>query len=148
MPATTTLESISTWVHLVAACVFVGGLLAHVVLVGPLLRAVPDGEPRQEAREAARRRMRIFVAHGMALLLLTGVYQLIRYADSQEGVFQTREGMMLMMKMLVAVLAFMAFFFGPFPQPGKPERAALASKFYVVAAVLGIGVILLSRYVR
>ena len=142
------LDHLSTWIHLVAACIFVGGLLAHLLLVGPLLRSVPDGDERQAAREAARRRLRIFVAHAVALLLLTGIYQLMSYAGAREGAFQTNAGLVLMLKMLVAVVAFMAFLFAPFPQPGDPGRAALAGRFYAVAALLGVVVILMSRWVR
>ncbi len=118
------------------------------MLVGPLLRAVPDGDERQSAREGARRRVRIFVAHGMALLLLTGIFQLMSYAGSGEGVFQTNAGLVLLLKILVAIVAFMAFLFAPFPQPGQPGRASLAGRFYATAALLGIVVILMSRWVR
>lgn len=148
VPYPNTLDQISSWLHIVAACVFIGGLAAWLVIVGPALAAVGDPQARSGAEEKGRRSLRIFVALGLVVLLITGAYQLVRYVGTQEGVLQTPRGLALMLKIMVALLAFLLFLFAPYPHGVSRGRRVASRLFYAGAALVAAGVILLSRYIR
>lgn len=142
------MDNISSWLHIIGACIFIGGLAAWDVIVSPAIAAVGDGESRGKAEAKARSRLRLLVALAIAVLLITGLWQALRYVSTQEGVMQTREGMFLMMKITVAILAFLLFFFAPRPHEGAQGRRTAARLFYLASAFSAVGVILLSRYIR
>lgn len=144
----TTLDQISSWLHIVSACIFLGGLVAWFAIVSPGLARVSDTADRAAAEGRARTCLRLVVAHGLVLLMITGFYQLVRFVGTQEGVLQRREGLVLMAKIMVAVLAFLLFLFAPYPKEGSEGRRTAAKLFYAGAALLAAVVILLSRYVR
>lgn len=73
--------ALAQWLHLGAAVVAVGGVLYARAVLGPALRALPPEERAQVLRAAGRRFHPILWA-AIALLLVTGLYNVVLAADA------------------------------------------------------------------
>ncbi len=112
----------STWlvvVHLLAACVWVGGTVALVFAGVPVLRRLP-AEQRATTVRALGRRWKPIGWGSLAVLGATGIWLAFGYwgADSSQALFHTRSGHILVAKailfiVLVTAAALHDFVIGP-----------------------------------
>ena len=101
------LPFLADWIHLIAASLWMGGLLGFpLVLFGPL-RAMPPKQREKLRLRAVRRFSRVATLAVMALIL-TGVYAILLHVPSVEGFLGTAYGCALMVKLGLAVLLFAA----------------------------------------
>src|SRR5689334_20590222 len=63
---------IVVWIHLVAACLWVGGILFFALVLVPALRSAP-GSQTNKLVQAVGRRFRVVGWAGVAVLVVTGV---------------------------------------------------------------------------
>jgi copper transport protein len=95
------------WLHLVAASVWMGGLLGFpVLLIGPL-RAMLT-EPRVKLLSLTVRRFSKVATLAVMTLILTGTYAILLHVPSVEGLLGTPYGRALMIKLGLAVFLFAA----------------------------------------
>jgi len=95
------------WLHLVAASVWMGGLLGFpVLLIGPL-RAVPT-ETRVKLLGRTVRRFSKIATLAVMTLIITGTYAILLHVPSVEGLLGTLYGRALMIKLGLAVFLFAA----------------------------------------
>ena len=101
------LPFLADWIHLIAASLWMGGLLGFpLVLLGPL-RAMPPKQREKLRLRAVRRFSRVATLAVMALIV-TGVYAILLHVPSVEGFLGTAYGRALMVKLGLAVLLFAA----------------------------------------
>ncbi|MDP8949788.1 MAG: CopD family protein, partial [Actinomycetota bacterium] len=101
------LPSLADWLHVVAASLWMGGLLGFpLVLLGPL-RAMPPKQ-RTELRWRAVRRFSKVATLAVMTLIVTGVYATLLHVPSVEGLLGTAYGRALMIKLGLATLLFAA----------------------------------------
>ena len=101
------LPFLADWVHLIAASLWMGGLLGFpLVLLGPL-RAMPL-EQRAKLRWRAVRRFSRVATLAVMTLIVTGVYAALLHVPSMEGLLGTAYGRALMVKLGLAVLLLAA----------------------------------------
>jgi copper transport protein len=95
------------WLHLVAASVWMGGLLGFpVLLIGPL-RAMPT-EPRTKLLGRTARRFSKVVTLAVMTIVTTGTYAILLHVPSVEGLLGTPYGRALIIKLGLAVFLFLA----------------------------------------
>ncbi|MDQ4002059.1 MAG: DUF305 domain-containing protein [Actinomycetota bacterium] len=101
------LPSLADWLHVVAASVWMGGLLGFpLVLLGPP-RTMP-AKQRTELRWRAVRRFSKVATLAVMTLIVTGVYATLLHVPSVEGLLGTAYGRALMVKLGLAVLLLAA----------------------------------------
>jgi len=98
---------LADWLHVVAASVWVGGLLGFpLVLVKPM-RAMSAKERAKLLLRAVRRFSKMATLTVM-VLILTGAYAVLLHVPSVDGLLSTAYGRALMVKLGLAVLLFAA----------------------------------------
>lgn len=139
------LAVLSRWIHVGAAIALVGGTVFQRFVLAPSLAAIPETD-RGPLREAVLARWRIFVHSGVALLLLSGVYNAMKGFVSHKG--QGLYHGLLGTKIFVAL----AIFGVAVVLTGKSERAKTMrgrSGFWLsVLVVLATAVVCLSGVLR
>jgi len=75
-------------VHLLAACVWVGGSIALIVAGVPAIRIL-EGEPRSRAMREIGRRWRLLGYSALAVLAVTGIPLAVHDYDGGRSPFQT-----------------------------------------------------------
>jgi putative copper export protein len=154
---------VSVWLHLLAATVWIGGLIVVALVIAPVIR-------RPEMREAAARlihftgiRFRLVGWTCFALLLLTGLVNVLHRvgqgADLVTGAFwSSTSGTLLAVKLLVFAVILLAsalhdFYVGPKAvvlwreRPGSPEGTRLrrrAAQFGRLNLLLALVVLVLA----
>lgn len=137
----------SSWLHLAATTIWIGGLLA--LLVGLLAAGRhADREEQQRAYEVAIQRFSTLALSAITILFVTGLYAGWLHAGSLEAVTQTRYGTAMQLKAatFIALLALTAahlLWITPRLRrrrlAARPLRAAAASEL-VVAVVFVVAV--------
>jgi copper transport protein len=101
------LPFLADWVHLIAASLWMGGLLGFpLVLLGPL-RAMPPKQ-REKLRWRGVRRFSRVATLAVMTLIVTGVYATLLHVPSVEGLLDTAYGRALIIKLGLAALLFTA----------------------------------------
>jgi uncharacterized protein (DUF305 family)/putative copper export protein len=101
------LPFLADWLHVVAASLWMGGLLGFpLVLLGPL-RRMPT-KARNRLRWRAVRRFSKVATLAVMTLIVTGVYAILLHVPSVEGLLGTPYGRALMIKLGLAVFLFAA----------------------------------------
>jgi copper transport protein len=101
------LPFLADWLHLIAASLWMGGLLGFpLVLWGPL-RAM-TAKQRARLRGRAVRRFSKVATLAVMTLIVTGVYAILLHVPSVEGLLTTPYGRALMVKLGLAVLLLVA----------------------------------------
>lgn len=128
------------WVHVLAACVWIGGQIIVAAIV-PMLRGV-DG-----LAAAAGRRFQLVAWPAFALLVLTGIDNARRAGITWAGLTSTEEGRTLLVKLgLVALSGAAAAVHALIQAPRARARGALLTALLgslsllaaVAAALLGV----------
>ncbi|HET9949004.1 MAG TPA: DUF4149 domain-containing protein [Longimicrobiales bacterium] len=144
-------------VHVLAALVWLGGMMFFAVLA-PVLRRVPDDATRAALFQAVGRRFRLVGWICVGVLLITGLEQLRLRGWwgsgfwNAEVIFGTSVGTRLSWKLglvaaIVGVQAFHDFWIGPRAgraAPGSPEARALRARAALLArlsALLGVALV-------
>jgi copper transport protein len=91
------------WLHLAAAAIWVGGLLAFPLLLRGPLRALGLEERAALRRRAVRRFSRVATV-AVAAILLTGLYGTLQYVSGPAALFGTPYGRALIMKLWMAAM--------------------------------------------
>lgn len=97
----TTYYGLFLTVHLLCAILFVGAVFFEVLVIEPLEKRLPPGMSEKLAVEIPRR-VRGFMPVVVALLFLTGGAMFWVHYSSRPDFFQTRFGILLTIKMVLA----------------------------------------------
>lgn len=119
-----------TWLHLVAAVAFIGGLVFLQLVAKPVLQGLGPETQRDELLRRLGRKFRTLAWICLLTLILTGAYQLLHESGSVR--IETTWGVVLMIKLFVFALAFGLmlihdFILDPYALPaaktGKPSSS-------------------------
>jgi putative copper export protein/mono/diheme cytochrome c family protein len=100
VPRLTALAVGADWVHLLAAAVWVGGLLQLLVVLPPVLAAL-DAPARRTVLASTIRRFSALAGASVALLVLTGTYAGVLHVPSWQALLDTAYGAALSGKLLL-----------------------------------------------
>lgn len=151
-------EALIHWLHLLAAIIWLGGMIFTAFLLNPILRARLAPEVRLPLIRAVGLRFKYVEWICLGVLLATGLEKL-RQMGSWEAAFEGSYGRILTVKLWgvagMLVLSFLhTFLWGPrlaaLP-PGSPGQAALTRRLVLWARVnlaLGLGVVLCAALLR
>ncbi len=92
------------WLHLLSVVTWMGGLLFASHLVAP--RLARAGTAERDALADLLRRFRLVTWMAIALLILTGLVNLSRLPFSAALLFERAVGLLLSLKLLLAIVAF------------------------------------------
>lgn len=139
-----TLYILSVWIHVLLACVWVGGMIYTAAVVVPFaVKQSPD--ERQRILRGLARKFRMIGWSSVVLLVITGVYNATqRYAlDGVGGLFdRTRVGFWLPRKLEFFVLMVLLVLFHDImstraaKQSGGPRDSAPGNRLGSIAAAI------------
>lgn len=134
------------WLHVVAALLAVGGVACIRLVVIPSAEAL-DGPARETFMEGVHTRFRQVVGLSMALLLLSGLYNVGVVAAA--GQLTGPEYLYpLIAKIVLALVMFKIAFMLIIPGPAFSGVKAKRKMWLMVNLVLGLVVVLIAAYLR
>ena len=134
------------WLHVAAAAFAVGGVACIRLVVIPSLEAL-DESARNSAMEGIHARFRQIVGISMALLLITGLYNVGVVAA--EGHLTTPAYLYpVIAKIVLALVVFKIAFMLIVPGPAFSGVKAKRKTWLMVNLILGLIVILIAAYLR
>ena len=144
------------WFHLLAAIVWIGGMLFLALVLIPSLQGLEDSKLRSQLVHLVGRRFRTVGWIAIGVLITTGILNVIRLGVSPIALLGTRFGTILGLKLaLVSVMIVLSgvhdFILGPKltssnPRPGSTGSDGLRRTVVTLARVnllVGITIVLL-----
>lgn len=119
-----------TWIHLLAAVSWIGGLIFSQLVLTPAVRNAASNPAAQEVVRLSGQRFRTLAWASLITLILTGSYQLLNESGSAR--IETAWGVVLMLKLFLFVIAFGLilihdFIMDPYAPVSKPSLNVPAS---------------------
>jgi uncharacterized membrane protein len=139
------LDVLSRFVHVAVAIVLVGGSTFMRFVLTPAARELPDAE-HDLLQQRLMARWKRFVHGGIALLLLSGLYNYLKQIPSHKG--DALYHALLGTKML---LAFAVFFLASVLVGSSPTFAKMRqnrAQWLVLLIVLATGIVAISGFVK
>ena len=150
-------ESIVFWIHLLAAAVWVGSQVFMFAAVVPALRALGDEAARHRAVLVLNRRFARLGWGALAVLVLTGIENVMRRQDDYDIVFDYdfRYAWIFLVKLalvaaVIALTAIHAYVVGPrlmaLQEPASPDLGRmrrLSIQLSVVNLLAGVAILFL-----
>jgi len=145
-----------TWIHLIAAVTFIGGLVFSQLVLNPVAQQESSDQKSKEVVRLAGRRFRTIAWVCLITLILTGAYQILNESGSAR--IETNWGVVLMVKLLIFAIAFGLmlihdFIIDPHAPPSKniARPSSLPSSFradHLQKAIIfmALAVLLLASY--
>ena len=134
------LDSLVLWIHILAAISWVGGMVFVAFIVGPYVRRHFPPAERIPLMAEIGKRFSYLGWSAILVLVVTGVYNAIRFLGSWDALWQTTFGHILLVKIgLVGVMILLSithdFFLGPRQrQSAQPEPAMESARASQAAA--------------
>jgi putative copper export protein len=153
------IDTVVHWVHLLAACAWVGGLLFASLVLAPAVRELPAEHRRSFMRRAGKRFSRLgWIA--LLLLIATGSYKVFQLWDTLDW-FDSPLGVALFLKLAavsatVLLSALHDFVWGPklaamdpHADPAAFGKAQRRLVFWArVTAVLALAIVFAGAFLR
>ena len=97
-------QAILTWIHLVAAAIWVGGSLFIGIVFSPLLKTLTDSlEERMQIMIRVGRRFNIIAVPSLIILMATGLYSSHVLLGKPELLVSTSYGTFLIVKIILVI---------------------------------------------
>ncbi|GEM_PF-158230 len=112
------LDTLVLWIHILAAITWIGGMIFMVGIVGPYVRKTFPPEERAPLMAAIGQRFGLLSWGAIFTLIVTGIYNAVRFVRTWDVLLNTTFGHILLVKIaLVAVMTGLSvthdFFLGP-----------------------------------
>lgn len=138
----------SRWLHMLSAITLLGGSIFSLAVLMPAAKELADPE-HEKLRAGVLARWKRFVHGGIALLLITGLYNFVRAIPAHKGLpYYAAYHMVLGVKILLAV----AVFFLASVLVGRSSAAVTMRKnaktWVGLIVLLGVTIVLLSGYAK
>jgi len=131
------------WLHLAAAATLIGGAVYARAVVFPSLAELPQDARLAAVAQVAARMKPVFCT-ALVVSLLTGLYNLIHnIAGKPVGYHIT-----LTLKLLLALHVYAIAVLASLPPGSNPARDARRPRLIAGAAISGLGILLLSAFLR
>lgn len=138
------MDTLSHWIHIVFAAVALGGMLYGGFVLGPAMKGLGDAD-RAALAERVATRFRPFALSALALLLISGSYNLFR---AMERGVDSAYHMAFGIKFLLALHVLGMLFIVTTPPSGDPAKDAKRPRLMVGAAISALIVFALGAYLR
>ena len=97
-------QAILTWIHLIAAAIWVGGALFIGIVFSPLLKTMTDSlEERMQIMIRVGRRFNIIAVPSLIILMATGLYSSNVLLGKPELLISTSYGTFLIVKIILVI---------------------------------------------
>ncbi len=103
-------QAILTWIHLVAAAIWVGGSLFIGIVFSPLLKTMTDSlEERMQIMIRVGRRFNIIAVPSLIILMATGLYSSRVLLGKPELLVSTSYGTFLIVKIILVIILIITY---------------------------------------
>jgi len=103
-------QAILTWIHLVAAAIWVGGSLFIGIVFSPLLKTLTDSlEERMQIMIRVGRRFNMIAVPSLIILMVTGLYSSHTLLSKPELLVATSYGTFLMIKIILVIALIITY---------------------------------------
>lgn len=103
-------QVIITWIHLIAASIWVGGSLFIGIVISPLLKTMSTSlEERLEFMIKVGRRFNRIAIPSLIILIATGIYNSISFLNKPELLFSSNYGNFLIVKIILVIALIIIF---------------------------------------
>ena len=103
-------QAILTWIHLVAAAIWVGGSLFIGIVFSPLLKTLTDSlEERMQIMIRVGRRFNMIAVPSLIILMATGLYSSHTLLSKPELLVATSYGTFLIIKIILVVALIITY---------------------------------------
>jgi len=103
-------QAILTWIHLVAAAIWVGGSLFIGIVFSPLLKTMTDSlEERMQIMIRVGRRFNIIAVPSLIILMATGLYSSYVLLGKPELLVSTSYGTFLIVKIILVIILIITY---------------------------------------
>ncbi len=103
-------QAILTWIHLVAAAIWVGGSLFIGIVFSPLLKTLTDSlEERMQIMIRVGRRFNMIAVPSLIILMATGLYSSHTLLSKPELLVTTSYGIFLIIKIILVIALIITY---------------------------------------
>ena len=103
-------QAILTWIHLVAAAIWVGGSLFIGIVFSPLLKTMTDSlEERMQIMIRVGRRFNMIAVPSLIILMATGLYSSHTLLSKPELLVATSYGTFLIIKIILVIALIITY---------------------------------------
>jgi len=103
-------QAILTWIHLVAAAIWVGGSLFIGIVFSPLLKTLTDSlEERMQIMIRVGRRFNMIAVPSLIILMATGLYSSHTLLSKPELLVATSYGTFLIIKIILVIALIITY---------------------------------------
>ena len=103
-------QAIITWIHLIAAAIWVGGSLFIGIVFSPLLKTMADSmQERMQIMIRVGRRFNKVAVPSLIILMITGLYSSHTLLGKPEFLFSTSYGAFLIIKMILVIALIITY---------------------------------------
>jgi copper resistance protein D len=103
-------QAVITWIHLVAAAIWVGGSLFIGIVFSPLLKTMADSmQERMQIMIRVGRRFNKVAVPSLIILMITGLYSSHTLLGKPEFLFSTSYGAFLIIKMILVIALIITY---------------------------------------
>jgi uncharacterized membrane protein len=103
-------QAILTWIHLVAAAIWVGGSLFIGIVFSPLLKTLTDSlEERMQIMIRVGRRFNMIAVPSLIILMATGLYSSHTLLSKPELLVTTSYGTFLIIKIILVIALIITY---------------------------------------
>ena len=103
-------QAVITWIHLVAAAIWVGGSLFIGIVFSPLLKTMADSmQERMQIMIRVGRRFNKVAVPSLIILMVTGLYSSHTLLGKPEFLFSTSYGAFLIIKIILVIALIITY---------------------------------------
>ena len=103
-------QAVITWIHLVAAAIWVGGSLFIGIVFSPLLKTMADSmQERMQIMIRVGRRFNKVAVPSLIILMITGLYSSHTLLGKPEFLFSTSYGAFLIIKIILVIALIITY---------------------------------------
>jgi len=139
---------VNHWVHLMAAITAVGGTICLVLSVIPAENQTLNDETRPEFQRVLRRKLTPLIHGSVALLILTGLVNLMNASRSFAGHMSALYGLIFGLKFILAVILFGIAIALTISSEALARFHARRRFWLSINVLLGLVIVLLSAWLR
>jgi uncharacterized membrane protein len=104
------IDGIIIWIHLLAACIWVGGSIFIGLILAPMLKNIGNSvEERVGIMIKVGRRFNKFAFPSFIILILSGIYNSRFFFENPNNFFQSDYGILLFIKIILTVVTSISY---------------------------------------
>lgn len=104
------IDGIIIWIHLLAACIWVGGSIFIGLILAPMLKNIGNSiEERLTLMIKVGRRFNKFAFPSFIILIVSGIYNSRLFFENPNNFFESDYGILLFMKIILTIITFISY---------------------------------------